>query len=197
MVNHEQLFTGYYNTNNWGSSESFSGHGSTTAATAAIREVLPWIIEYYGIESILDIPCGDFNWMQTVALGTRYTGADIVHELVAVNQKKYGREDCSFVHLDLLTDDLPKSDLIFCRDCLVHFSFADVQAALANVRRSGSKYLLATTFTDAVNHDIPTGQWTGYNLQATPFDLGEPVAIFSERYPPAPTKSLGLWKLEN
>ena len=38
--------------------------------------------------------------------------------------------------------------MILCRDCLVHLTFDDARAALQNLRRSGSKYLLTTTFTD-------------------------------------------------
>jgi hypothetical protein len=37
-----------------------------------------------GVSSILDIPCGDFNWTQSVNFGScRYFGADIVEDLVS------------------------------------------------------------------------------------------------------------------
>ena len=43
--------------------------------------------------SLLDAPCGDFNWMRHVPLGgVSYTGADVVPELIARNRRDYGRD---------------------------------------------------------------------------------------------------------
>ena len=120
-----------------------------------------------------------------------------MREVVEENQKRYGRQ---FVHLDVLRSELPFVDLILCRDCLVHFSFADVQRAIGNMRRSGSRYLLTTTFMARTqNTNIATGQWTPYNFQASPFNFPEPLAMLNERYllefPHHTDKSLGLWCL--
>ena len=102
------------------------------------------VIDQYGIKTMLDIPCGDWFWMQHVDLSNvRYTGADIVEKIIQQNQQ-YAGENIFFRYLDLLSDELPKNDLVFCRDCLVHFSYEDVGKALENLTRSGSKYLLTT-----------------------------------------------------
>jgi hypothetical protein len=42
------------------------------------------LLRQFEIHSLLDLPCGDFNWMQHVDLqGIKYTGGDIVEALVA------------------------------------------------------------------------------------------------------------------
>jgi hypothetical protein len=86
------VFTNIYKFNQWGSHESKSGPGSTLKATAVIRKQLPLIIEKYAIQSMLDVPCGDYNWMKTVEKTCSYIGGDIVMEVIENNQKLYASE---------------------------------------------------------------------------------------------------------
>ena len=55
------------------------------------------------ITSVLDIPCGDFNWMQKVDLSNiEYIGADIVEELIKKNIEIYeGKNNLRFKVLNL------------------------------------------------------------------------------------------------
>ena len=78
------------------------------------------IVEQYSVTSILDVPCGDFNWMQHVEFDGLYRGADIVRELITENQARYGSDRRRFAVLDVTRDQLPASDLVLCRDCLNH-----------------------------------------------------------------------------
>ena len=56
-------------------------------------------------KSMLDIPCGDFNWMRLVRFdGVQYIGADVVAELVAKNHKCYGGTGRDFRQLNLIRD---------------------------------------------------------------------------------------------
>jgi hypothetical protein len=143
----DDVFDEIYRRNHWGSSESLSGTGSDQRQTARIVAELPGLLRRHGVESMLDVPCGDFNWMSRVDLaGVDYTGGDIVADLVESNNERYAGAGVRFRRLDLLSDPLPQVDLVFCRDCLVHFSLADVRRALANVASSGAKFLLTTTF---------------------------------------------------
>lgn len=83
--------------------------------------------------------------------------------------------------MDLIGDKLPKVDLVLCRDCLVHFSFDDVFAALRNIVSSGSTYLLTTTFPEReANDDIRTGSWRPLNLERAPFHMPAPLRILNE-----------------
>jgi SAM-dependent methyltransferase len=192
----EAVFSDIYRSNLWADTESVSGRGSTLARTELIRRALPDLLKSAGARSLLDAPCGDFNWMRHVELeGVEYTGADVVPELIARNREAYGSLSRTFVVADLTRDSLPKSDVILCRDCFIHLSFRDVRAALANFKRSGSRLLLATTHTDVTkNEDTASGGWRLLNLRLPPFNFPEPMQLIVEDSELG--KCLGLWSLE-
>ncbi|MBN2536778.1 class I SAM-dependent methyltransferase [candidate division WOR-3 bacterium] len=197
----ERVFTDEFRRNRrvWKGRGSSSGPGSSLAQTAAVRRALPGLLKELGCRSLLDAPCGDFFWMRHVDLGVDYTGGDIVEKLVEENRRRYGRPGRRFVRLDLLRDRLPPADLVLCRDCLVHLSFEHVALALANIRESGNRYLLTTTFIGHDrNDDILTGLWRPINLQRPPFNFPEPLRLIDEESPLADQrdKRLGLWKTE-
>ena len=147
------------------------------------------------------MPCGDFHWMQHVDLSQiDYIGGDLVSELVERNQSKYAREGVEFKKINLVKDSLPKADIILCRDCMVHMSFEDVQAALINLNRSDAKWILTTNFPDAKrNDDIVTGQWRPINLMLPPFNLPAPIQILAENCLEIEfkDKNLSLWSVED
>jgi len=194
------VFTEHYRNNGWGCEESRSGTGSTVLQTAVIRNALPQIVRDFRVQSILDIPCGDFNWMKLLDLPLTYTGADFVDEIAAENHRLYSNGTRSFHRLDLTADPLPPADLLLCRDCLPHFSFGNIFKALDNIRRSGSGLLLTSTYPRLErNRDIVTGEWRRLNLQIPPFSLPEPLLLLDEQCPdPAsPDKSLALWRISD
>jgi hypothetical protein len=129
-------FREIYLTRGWGpDGESVSGPGSSLVQTATIRSAIPNLVKKYGIASMLDIPCGDFWWARHMDLGScLYFGADIVEELVLSNSRNCGSPLRTFCVLDLTQNRLPRTDLILCRDCLVHLSFKHVNEALANIK---------------------------------------------------------------
>lgn len=197
----EQVFADIYRCNAWKSGESISGLGSELSQTQQLIETLPAWFKKLDVRRVIDVPCGDFHWMSRVDLSqVDYLGCDIVDELIQAN-RRYERENVRFRKLDLLTDPLPPADLILCRDCLVHFSFAHIEQALENIARSGARYLLTTTFTErADNQDIPTGRWRPLNLSAAPFSLAEPAATLVEHCTQDDgqyaDKTLALWPIE-
>src|SRR5688572_9182835 len=142
----EELFAHYYENNVWGDPESVSGSHSTVKYTDNIRRELPALIASLGLKRILDAPCGDFNWFRLVPrpADVAYVGTDIVEALVERNQRSFGNANTSFRKLDIITDPLPQADLWMCRDCLFHFSDANIARALANFARSDIRYLLTT-----------------------------------------------------
>lgn len=197
----EQVFTGYFHRNKWRDPDSRSGKGSNLAATAELRKLLPGLLAELGIHSMVDVPCGDFFWMQHVDLsGVRYLGGDIVPDLIARNQSQHARDGIDFKVIDLITGPVPKADLIFVRDCLVHLSHAHVFAALENIRQSGATYLLTTIYPKtAGNVDIVTGQWRALDLGRAPFRLPPPLKLIAEgaagEQGQGPDKMLGLWRV--
>jgi hypothetical protein len=195
----EEIFTKIFQTGAWRSRESASGPGSTVKITGTIRALIPDLIEKYELQTILDIPCGDFNWMKEVDLSSvNYLGADIVTDLVAQNNEKYSRDNTKFTQMDLTTDGLPCVDMIITRDCLVHLSFAECAQAVNNIKNSGSTYLLATTFPALTsNENIATGGFRKLNLALEPFNFPSPLELVSENHDVRsnPHKSLGLWNI--
>jgi hypothetical protein len=198
----EKIFTFKIRQRRKGGCESLSGSGSTLLQTRVIIRKLPPLFRKLKVKRILDIPCGDFHWMSRVNLeGVDYIGADIVKELIQNNKVKYEREKVNFKHLNLVSDKLPKVDLILCRDCLPHFCFEDIFRALINISYSEAKYLLTTTHTSTKeNHDIYTGQFRPLNLEIPPFSFSTPLRIINEECTQNNgafrDKSLGLWRIE-
>lgn len=192
------VFDDIYHSNGWKNDESVSGHGSTLDITANIRAELPTLFAQLGITSVFDGACGDYHWFKEMDLpGIKYTGADIVPELVEADQRKYGDANHNFLFLDITQHMIGNHDMVLVRDVLGHLTNRQVKWALENIRHSGSKYMLATTFP---NHhpegDIHEGQWRPINLEefwglSTPLKLineGETRKGFED-------KSLGLWRL--
>ena len=198
----QQIFRDVFQKNTWQGIDSVSGPGSELGQTKAIIAALPELLREFGVATLLDMPCGDFHWMRLVDLhNIRYIGADIVDELVCHN-KKYESDNVSFVHANLLFDNLPEVDLVLCRDCLVHFSFADIYRSFRNIVESGSKYLLTTTFPEVrTNRDITTGGWRPLNLQIEPLNLPMPLRFLvegaGETNGQFKDKSLGLWRVRD
>lgn len=204
-TNPENIFTQIYEKNSWGSTESVSGPGSTLLETEKIREEIPGLLKSFDIKVLLDAPCGDFNWLKEVDFSSleKYIGVDIVQEIISNNSKKYTTNTVQFLHKNIISDLLPTSDLIMCRDCLVHFPFSEIKKTIANFKKTGARYLLTTTFPGCTkNKDIAAvGGWRPLNLELPPFNFPKPLVMITEEIhynnPVYVTKSLALWKLEN
>ena len=191
-----EAFTVIYKNNYWKSSASCSGLGSTLESTVNIRREIPKLVRDLKINTFLDLPCGDYHWMKEVDLPvTQYIGGDIVSDLIEQNKLKYSNDGVSFVTLNLTEDKLPNSEMILCRDCLVHLSFDDIHEAFENIKRSEIKYILTTTFPDLIsNEDIITGRWRELNLEKPPFALPKPILLIEENETkPGHRKCLGMW----
>ena len=197
----QDIFVHAYRAGIWGDPESVSGPGSGLARTAAFRDEIKLLLDRLGARTLLDAGCGDFNWMREVPLSQHYVGWDIVPELIATTQK-YATDERTFVHGDITRDTLPKVDVILCRDCLVHFPLAAVWQALRNFKRSGSRYLLTTTFmSHPDNVDIPCGGWRTLNFERSPFNFPAPAHAIDERCLHTggvyADKLLALWRAED
>lgn len=191
-----------YLNNHWSGTDSRSGPGSSLDQTAAIRRNLPELCRRLDVRTLLDLPCGDCSWMATIDLGpVRYIGADFLPEVVQAAAQSHAHPRREFQVLDLLSAPLPAADLVLCRDCLVHLSFADIARAMANLGRSRVTWLLTTTFPEQrINEDIRTGDWRPLNLESAPFNWPRPDHLLNEECTEAnglfADKSLGLWRLD-
>ena len=198
----QQRFQRIHDTNLWGAEASVSGLGSELDATATLRAELPPLLKRLGATSLLDAPCGDATWIARADLSVRVTGIDIVPELIEQLRERAARgELLGEYHLaDITRDPLPRADAILCRDCLVHFSLANIARAVDNFRRTGAAWLITTTFPDwQHNADCEDGDWRALNFERAPFNWGRPVELLNENCTEAGggwrDKSLGVWRL--
>ena len=178
----EKRFNLIYKTNFWSSNESVSGYGSELKNTINIEKEIINIIKKYQIKSILDAPCGDFNWVKNILdKELSYIGGDIVQEIIDNNIRKFKSNNIKFIKLDITDESLPDSDLMICRDCLIHLSFQSIKLFFENFRKSNINYLLLTTYKmkdttkEIDNLDIPDGEYREIDLSKPPFYLPKPL----------------------
>lgn len=190
MSKYKDKFNEIYDINYWASDESRSGGGSTMASSQYVRKWIPKIVKSLDIKSILDIPCGDMNWMHTIVpeMDVDYVGADVSSRAIDDNKKKYPM--LQFLELNAYEDDIPKVDLIISRDFLQHIPTAHAERVLEKYKLSGSKYLLVTTSTLSNNlPDIAVGGYRKFNVNLY---LGLPELLIQE---PAEYQYVALWRL--
>jgi len=198
-----QYFQDIYRQRLFGKSTSVSGPGSSMDATKAVRGSIFDLFDEFEIQNLVDIPCGDFLWFRAMEhKNLKYTGLDIVPELISELREEFPEHQFD-IH-DATSDCLGTYDLILCRDLLVHLTNEQALRVIDKFKKSGSTYLLATTFVNQKRNAelrvprIGVG-WRPLNLAVLPFNLGSPIRTINEnssegrgRYQ---DKSLGLWKL--
>ena len=189
-----QIFTKIYKSNYWPSLETPCGPGSTLEYTEQLRRELPDLLRSLKIKKLLDIPCGDFHWMQHVDLSNiEYTGGDIVKELIEKNKAQFPQQ--RFIHVDLIQDTLPYADLLLCRDCFIHLNNKDVLSVIRKIKKTGIPYILTNTYPETTNNtDIRDGGYRMINLQQPPFNFPSPVTQLKDYIKDYPIRYLGLWK---
>ncbi len=160
-------FQSVYENNLWNGRESRSGQGSDVASVDTLIENIPSILTKYNISSFLDVPCGDFNWMREIDFGsTVYIGGDIVPDIIENNINLYSSDMRNFKVIDIMLDPLPSVDMIFVRDCFIHFSTDFVMQSIVNISRSSIKYLCVT-------HDLDKGRYPdGKNIELGVMESG-------------------------
>ena len=88
------------------------------------------------------------------------------------------------------------------RDLLFHFDAERVQHVLQRIEASGSRYLLTTSFPAATRNDVTKfrpglgfSSFAGWNLQAPPFNLSEPLLAIGADGRSGAHRIMGLWRL--
>ena len=193
-----------------GQDETRSGPGSSLEQTKTIRDGLETLFREKNIETVLDIPCGDFNWFKKIVFNLKhYIGGDIVKDAISENNKLYSNSIIEFREMDVLIDELPSVDLIIVRDLLGHYPIEEGHKIITNILNSNSKYVLFTTWyhlTDPKYHrshrnkEVNYGDWYPINLMSDPFNFPAPIGIVEENfhvdgYNNGVRKILGLWNI--
>ena len=197
-------FTIIYQKELWKGSESVSGYGSGLKYTENLRKTIVEIVNRFKIGSILDLACGDFNWMRYVVekIPASYLGVDIVDSMIEINKLKHESYKVNFTTLDIVNDVIPSADLVICRDVLFHLPNEDILRIINKVVKSSSKYLLITNHiavdTDRFeNIDISTGDFRRVDLFRPPFSLPKTFILSIDDWLyPDPPRNMILFEVD-
>ncbi len=203
----QELFVWAYQNNVWLSKESRSGIGAELSHTAVIRTELPLVLQELSTKTLLDVACGDLNWLKEIDLTSleHYIGLDVVPELIERNRNLYGSSKCRFICANAIADPLPYADVVLCRSLLPLLSYDNIFKVINNIKKSGAQYLITSHYPmKKTNTELPkelrTIMWVRpINLELDPFNFPEPLVIIyeGESGPIAFDKSIALWDLND
>lgn len=162
-----ERFAAIYDRNDWGS----SGVGAWPLNNLEYSAFLQSFIHRNAVSTVVDFGCGDWCFSRFIDwTGLRYTGVDVVPELVEHNRETFGRDNIGFEVFQSI-DALPTADLLVCKDVLQHLPNFLVQQYLDELK-SKFKYMLVTN-DDAplgyLNMDIEPGGWRTLRFDQPPF----------------------------
>lgn len=173
-----------------------SGAGSTLEASAELRRTLPALLKDLNTKTLLDVGCGDFTWMQHVAIEAGYIGVDVVDAVIRTNREKFEETGRRFISADATMDDLPEADVVLCRHVLFHLSFSDIRKFFKNLLSKERSFLIITSDRQTVfNADIPTGDYRLLNLEAWPFWFQSPDRVVPDSSG-WPRRIIGVWRAD-
>ena len=189
----KKIFTSIYKSNHWVQNGnllpsefvSVSGHGSNIGTDQYKQLVNNFtnIIDKYKINSILDMPCGDFLWIKEIVRNKDidYLGIDIVDELIKNNNLKFKNEKNNFQSCDIVNfDNKKKFDLVLIRDLFLHIKNSDIIKIINNLKSMNVKYIALNSYDNKENIDVNIGQHRKVNLLIKPFNLKKPIYSFKD-----------------
>ena len=175
---HEDVFSSIYQNKVWGvneEGEGFSGGGSLVENAQPYMDFLVKFMKEHEIQSVVDVGCGDWEFSRHIDWsGIDYFGYDVVPFVIEKNIKRYGAPNIHFAFANMVSQDLPKADLLLCKHVLQHLSNKDISAFISQF--SKYKYCLITNevyphILAGDNRDIATGGCHKVDLSSSPFYL--------------------------
>lgn len=169
------VFSSIYRNKIWAAgaakgSDFYSGVGSTEAFTEPYERLIAQFIKDNNIRVVVDLGCGDFQVGQRILqkVECTYVGVDVVDDLIARNNARFGSEKVSFYSRDISHDPLPDGDLCLIRQVLQHLDNATIERVLQNAQKY--KFCIVTESQrfnpKVINVDIPSGAWTRSSLDS-------------------------------
>ena len=189
----KKIFTSIYKSNHWVQDDdllpqryvSVSGHGSNinTNQHRQLTNNFTQVIKDYKINSLLDMPCGDFLWIKNIIKenNINYLGIDIVEELINENKRKYQTNNINFKSFDIVNfKTYEQFDLVLIRDLFIHIKNVEIIQIIENLKNMNIKYILLNSYDNEKNNDVVIGQHRKINLLIKPFNLKKPIHIFRD-----------------
>jgi Methyltransferase domain len=142
------VFAAVYRDAKWGTGpdgDFYSGSGSHDPAVVLpyVEGVRAFLQSLPKPPSLVDLGCGDFNiGRQLRPHCDEYIACDVVPDLIARNQVKFGEIDVEFRCLDITENDYPDGEVVVLRQVLQHLSNLQILKVLPKLYRY--KFLLLT-----------------------------------------------------
>lgn len=182
------IFSSIYAVNHWNKYKKIntnnlqvSGPGSDPESLQIKNLIvnLNKFIKDFQIKSILDMPCGDFSWMKKIVelnKDLKYTGFDIVGEIIDHNNKRFSSNNIKFFKKDILEQsNFDGYDLIFVRDFFIHIPTDDILKIISILAKSKIRFFATNQYQNNLfNKNIVIGQHRKINLSIEPFNLPKP-----------------------
>jgi hypothetical protein len=179
--------------------KSASGKGSDLGiATSTSLRIIQKVIRDHNVTSMIDIPCGDANWIfdarETDSLKL-YIGLDIVRAVIDVNKQRFAHHSNKIFRVwDGSICPLPRYvlggkhddrsvDLVHSRDVLQHLPLDQAVQFICNVFLSGARFFVTTTFPNGGNNNISGGDYYRNDLFSHPFNLMREGAACTPTHP--------------
>ena len=183
--------SGYWSDYNTSLNKSVSGKGSNYDNTLYLKNKLKIFFKEKKIKKILDIGCGDFNWMSNLLEDVdyeSYLGIDIVRKLIDNNSRKYTSKKIKFLSHDIVSEEINfpvEFDFILIRHVFIHLKNSNITKVINKIKKTNFKYLAITSDPYRSNNiDLKTeGRFRDINLIIDPFNLSTPSEIIRESAP--------------
>lgn len=172
-ISHASTFKDIYLKSEWGIG---SGGGSNPEFCAPFVDWLQSYIRSHSISSMVDIGCGDLQWIPTLVkhTGIQYTGIDCVSTLIETHSERY--PDMKFISSDIFhsVNILPDADLYLIKDVVQHWPTADIREFIAILKRKskpGSFILLCNCEGGGrESRDIKVGEFLALSSRLPPLN---------------------------
>jgi SAM-dependent methyltransferase len=187
--NPHEVFSDIYDHGRWGRNsqhEGISGVGSIYKNARPYVKLLQKFINKHHIKTVVDIGCGDWELAKHIRWGSiKYYGYDVVKKVINRDIAKYGSSKKHFFCADGIHSNLPKADLLICKDVLQHLPNEYIRDFISKM--DGFKYCLITNDissplvnSNQVNGDIRMGSGRFIDLSQPPFNIeGKTILTYS------------------
>jgi 2-polyprenyl-3-methyl-5-hydroxy-6-metoxy-1,4-benzoquinol methylase len=180
-MSNAEVFSKIYKEDLW---HGGSGAGSKLENVKEYVEILQKYIDKPEVKTVLDLGCGDWQFSKFLDLSSvSYLGVDVVESVIESNSTSYSASNIKFISRDITTYEVPKADLIICKDVLQHLCNKDVVNILVKIITSSKFSLITNDFNpeNTENKDIDNGDYRCLDLTLSPFYLDVVTVLESER----------------
>lgn len=184
-------FDAVYEKGLWRGGEG-SGPGSELSNCLPMCFQLANFINTHKIEKIADVSCGGMAWWPTVLSlvnhKVQFYGFDVSSVAIRRNRVKFaGYANMAFSVADARKVQLPKCDLVVCRETINHLSVSNAKAVIENLQAADTRYVCFSD-EDLVEKNVVEDNkrhnkkgadehvfvYSRWNLRLDPFFLPEP-----------------------